>query len=116
MPLVINSYRCPKCGTPFSYFMKPSTRVRRGIRTPYLKCAKCGQLSAQSFDPSVAAWLWPLAALVLGGAFYVLRTYLSQVPQIVSIAVVLGLVMALIVAIRRGMKLTAVEDQDNPTS
>jgi DNA-directed RNA polymerase subunit RPC12/RpoP len=105
----LNSYVCPKCGRPFSYFIKPSIRINRGLLLPDLKCPNCGQISRQKIDVFSAAWVWPLTLGLFTAFTYVLRSFLYREAPILYILIVIMLFAPFFIGLRRGLKLVSVE-------
>lgn len=106
----LSSYTCPQCNNPFPFFIRPSLRINRGLRAPYLKCSNCGQVYRQRIDLRRAAWIWPLTIIFFVIVVYIFKIMLYQKVPILYIILVAASLFPVFIGIRKGQKLVKVAD------
>lgn len=88
-------------------------RLNRGMLAPYLKCPDCGQISRQEILFKRAIWIWPLTIGLFLLALALLRRYLYAEAQVLYVAIGIAMLVPVVVGYRLGMRLVAVELQED---
>lgn len=114
--MLLNSFRCPNCATPFPLFMGPSRWFFREailFRRGYI-CSNCGAASIPKTCWRDAFWAWPAAIwfLVCSVRLWEKASLLLPLPLAVRFAVAVILLLVVGIGIRRGFRLTPLPDRE----
>lgn len=113
---LLNSYICPECSKLFSFFIRPSLVINRGLLAPYLKCPHCGQISRPKIEIFIALWVWPLTLILFVIWIHTLRTFFDYKLTILYVLWVILSLIPFIIGLRRGFKLVKVEKENGRPS